>query len=34
MTASQDRLSEYARLVVRVGLNLQPGQVLGVNALL
>ena len=34
MTASQDRLSEYARLVVRVGLNLQPGQVLGINALL
>jgi aminopeptidase len=34
MTASQDRLSEYARLAVRVGLNVQPGQVLGVNALL
>jgi aminopeptidase len=34
MTASDDRLSEYARLAVRVGLNLQPGQILGVNALL
>ena len=34
MTASPDRLSEYARLAVRVGLNVQPGQVLGVNALL
>jgi len=34
MTASQDRLPDYARLAVRVGLNVQPGQVLGVNALL
>jgi aminopeptidase len=34
MTAWEDRLSEYARLAVRVGLNVQPGQVLGVNALL
>jgi aminopeptidase len=34
MTALEDRLSEYARLAVRVGLNVQPGQVLGVNALL
>jgi aminopeptidase len=34
MTASQNRLADYARLAVRVGLNLQPGQVLGVNALL
>jgi len=34
MTASQQRLSAYARLAVRVGLNLQPGQVLGVNALI
>jgi aminopeptidase len=34
MTASDDRLPEYARLAVRVGLNLQPGQILGVNALL
>ena len=33
VTTSQDRLADYARLVVRVGLNLQPGQVLGVNAL-
>jgi aminopeptidase len=34
MTASLNRLADYARLAVRVGLNLQPGQVLGVNALL
>ena len=34
MTASQERLTEYARLAVHVGLNLQPGQVLGINALL
>jgi aminopeptidase len=34
MTASPDRLADYARLVVRVGLNLQPGQVLAVNAML
>jgi aminopeptidase len=34
MTASHERLSAYARLAVRVGLNLQPGQVLGVNALI
>ena len=34
MTASQERLAEYARLAVHVGLNLQPGQVLGINALL
>ncbi len=34
MTAPPDRLADYARLVVRVGLNLQPGQVLAVNALL
>jgi aminopeptidase len=34
MTASQERLAEHARLAVHVGLNLQPGQVLGVNALL
>jgi len=34
MTASRDRLADYARLAVRVGLNLQPGQVLAVNALL
>jgi len=34
MTASQERLFAYARLAVRVGLNVQPGQVLGVNALI
>jgi aminopeptidase len=34
MTASPDRLVDYARLAVRVGLNLQSGQVLAVNALL
>jgi aminopeptidase len=34
MTSPQDRLLDYARLAVRVGLNLQPGQILGVNALL
>jgi aminopeptidase len=34
MTTSQDRLLDYARLAVQVGLNVQPGQVLGVNALL
>jgi len=34
MTTSRQRLSEYARLAVSVGLNLQPGQVLAVNALI
>jgi aminopeptidase len=34
MTASSNRLSDYARLAVRVGLNVQPGQILGINALL
>jgi aminopeptidase len=34
MTASPDRLADYARLVVRVGLNLQPGQVLAINGFL
>jgi aminopeptidase len=34
MTASIDRLADYARLAVRVGLNLQPGQVLAINGLL
>jgi aminopeptidase len=29
-----ERLERYARLAVRVGLNLQPGQVLAVNALI
>jgi aminopeptidase len=32
--ASSNRLAEYARLTVRLGLNLQPGQVLAVNAML
>jgi aminopeptidase len=32
--AADDRLARYARLAVRVGLNLQPGQTLAVNALL
>jgi aminopeptidase len=31
---AEDRLEQYARLTVQVGLNLQPGQVLAVNALL
>jgi aminopeptidase len=30
---ADDRLRRYARLAVQVGLNLQPGQILGVNAL-
>jgi aminopeptidase len=34
MAAAADRLERYARLAVRVGLNLQPGQVLGVSALI
>jgi aminopeptidase len=29
-----ERLEQYARLAVQVGLNLQPGQTLGINALL
>jgi aminopeptidase len=33
VTAADDRLARYARLAVHVGLNLQPGQTLGVNAL-
>ena len=28
-----DRLQKYARLAVQVGVNLQPGQILGINAL-
>jgi aminopeptidase len=32
--AADDRLDQYARLTVRVGVNLQPGQTLAVNALL
>jgi aminopeptidase len=31
---AEERLSSYARLAVQVGLNLQPGQVLGINALI
>ena len=34
MPAADDRLEQYARLTVRVGVNLQPGQTLAVNALL
>jgi aminopeptidase len=32
--AADDRLQSYARLAVQVGLNLQPGQILGINALI
>jgi aminopeptidase len=32
--ASDDRLQRYARLAVRVGVNLQPGQILAVSGLL
>jgi aminopeptidase len=31
---ADDRLENYARLAVQVGLNLQPGQTLGINALI
>ncbi|HEX4527244.1 MAG TPA: aminopeptidase [Gaiellaceae bacterium] len=34
MPGAEERLSSYARLAVQVGLNLQPGQVLGINALI
>jgi aminopeptidase len=34
MSAAQERLERYARLAVQVGLNLQPGQILGINALI
>jgi aminopeptidase len=34
MGGADERLERYARLAVQVGLNLQPGQVLGVNALI
>ena len=34
MAAADERLDRYARLAVHVGLNLQPGQILGINALL
>jgi aminopeptidase len=33
VSAADDRLARYARLAVQVGLNLQPGQTLAVNAL-
>jgi aminopeptidase len=33
VATADERLASYARLAVRVGVNLQPGQVLGVNAL-
>src|SRR5580765_3335983 len=33
MAEPQERLADYARLAVRVGLNLQPGQRLAVNCL-
>jgi aminopeptidase len=32
--ATDQRLESYARLAVQVGLNLQPGQILGINALI
>jgi aminopeptidase len=31
---ADQRLERYARLAVQVGLNLQPGQILGINALI
>ena len=34
MPGTDERLERYARLTVQVGLNLQPGQTLGVNALI
>jgi len=34
VSAANERLQRYARLAVRIGLNLQPGQVLAVNALI
>jgi len=33
VTAENDRLAKYARLVVRVGMNVQPGQVVCVDGL-
>jgi aminopeptidase len=33
LTAAEVRLREYARLTVQVGINLQPGQLLAINAL-
>ncbi|HEX7625506.1 MAG TPA: aminopeptidase [Gaiellaceae bacterium] len=34
MPDADQRLESYARLTVQVGLNLQPGQILGINALI
>src|SRR5262249_42611743 len=34
VSAADQRLESYARLAVQVGLNLQPGQTLGINALI
>lgn len=34
MSAAEDRLRKYAQLAVKIGVNLQPGQVLAVNAFL
>ncbi len=34
MPGANQRLESYARLAVQVGLNLQPGQILGINALI
>jgi aminopeptidase len=34
VSAADQRLEAYARLAVQVGLNLQPGQTLGINALI
>jgi aminopeptidase len=34
VSAADQRLETYARLAVQVGLNLQPGQTLGINALI
>jgi aminopeptidase len=33
MPGAEDRLAAYARLAIRVGVNLQPGQLLAINAL-
>jgi aminopeptidase len=34
VSAADGRLEKYARLAVQVGVNLQPGQTLGINALI
>src|SRR3954465_499472 len=33
MSTAEERLREYARLAVHVGVNVQPGQLLAINAL-